>query len=532
MIQTTGISREKILLSIISGIALTMGLPVMGFSYIAWFALIFLLFAIRDTSVRDSFVLGGLSGMAHFASMLYWLVGTMNIYGYLPLWLSVIIFIPLVLYLSLYVVAFAGMVSVFCTGSFFSVFLIPIFWVCLEYIRAFAFTGFPWGLTGYTQYAHLNLIQISDVFGVYGVSFVIVMANAVIFFCLLYLKKEKWQGQPIKAWHTAISLFVMVFVVALVLGYGHIRLKATDKMMTEADKLNVAVIQGNIDQAAKWDLKFRTGTIDKYIRLSEQVNNSHPDLIVWPETATPFYFKYNIEMTKMILQAIRAINTHFVVGSPTVEFSDSEEQYFNSAYLVTPDGDIAARNDKVHLVPFGEYVPFKKWLPFINHLVAQVGEFKTGKKGDTLKWTSADIGVLICYEVIFSELARESVINNAGLLVNITNDAWFGNTSAPYQHFSMAVFRAVENKRSLVRAANTGISGFIDPAGRVLSQSGLSEEAAMMCPVPVIKNQTTIYTRYGNLLVLGCFLVTALIIITRSASQVFEKRGKAEEEKH
>lgn len=524
MIQTAGIGREKIFLSIISGIALTMGFPLVGFSYAAWFALIFLLFAIRNISVRNSFILGVLTGMVHFATLLYWLIGTMNIYGYLSLWLSGIIFILLVFYLSLYVAAFAGLVSLFCSGSFFALFLIPVFWVCLEYIRSFAFTGFPWGLIGYTQYDHLNLIQISDIFGVYGVSFVIALANAVIFFTLLYVKKEKWHGRHMDARRTAASFLMMLSVFSLIMIYGNARLKSADTMMAESEKLNVAVIQGNIEQAVKWDLKFRTDTIEKYIRLSEQANKDHPDLIVWPETATPFYFKYNIEMTKMVLQAIQAMETHFVVGSPTVEFMEPLDHYYNSAYLVTPDGDIAARNDKVHLVPFGEYVPLKKWLPFINHIVAQVGEFKAGKKGDTLKWGPADIGVLICYEIIFPELASEIVANNAGLLINITNDAWFGKTSAPYQHFSMAVFRAVENRRSLIRAANTGISGFIDPAGRVLKQSALFEEDAMTCSVPVIKNQTTFYNRHGNLLVLGCFIVLAIIIMIKLAGQVFRKK--------
>ena len=524
MIQTTGIGREKIFLSIVSGVALTMGFPLVGFSYAAWVALTFLLFAIRDTSVWNSFILGMLAGMVHFATLLYWLIGTINIYGYLPLWLSVIIFISLVFYLSLYVAAFAGMVGFLCSGSVFSLFLIPVFWVCLEYIRSFAFTGFPWGLIGYTQYAHLNLIQISDIFGVYGVSFVIALSNTVIFFGLLYLKKKKWHGRSMDARKTAASFLMLISVFVMIMVYGDARLRSADQMIGESEKLNVAVIQGNIEQAAKWDLKFRTDTIKEYIRLSEQANKARPDLIVWPETAAPFYFKYNIEMTKMVLQSIRAMKTYFVVGSPTVEFADPRDHYYNSAYLVAPDGDIAARNDKVHLVPFGEYVPFKKWLPFIDHMVAQVGEFDAGEKEDTLKWAPADIGVLICYEVIFPELASEMVANNAGLLVNITNDAWFGNTSAPYQHFSMAVFRAVENRRALIRAANTGISGFINPAGRVLARSELFEEAAMTCSVPVIKNQTTIYTRYGNLLVLCCFIVLAFIIIIKLAGQVFGKK--------
>lgn len=518
-IQMPGPGREKIFLSIISGIALTMGFPKFGFSGAAWVAFVCLLFAVRNVSVRHGFILGLVAGMVHFATLVYWLIGTMHIYGFLPLWLSVIIFIPLVFYLALYVAVFAGLVTGFCSGSFFSLFLIPVFWVCLEYVRSFAFTGFPWGLIGYTQYKQLYLIQISDIFGVYGLSFAILLVNAAIFFALLYFKKEKWQGRPISGRKTAAACVAAILVLGLIVAYGNARLKSVDLMIAESEKLNVAVIQGNIDQAAKWDEKLRTRTIDKYIRLSEAANKTRPDLIVWPETAAPFYFKYNIELTKRVLQAMGSMKTYFVFGSPTVELEGTEYYYYNSAYLVTPDGDIADRNDKVHLVPFGEYVPLKKWLPFIHHIVAQVGGFQSGEKGKTLKWGPANIGMLICYEIIFPELAAEMVANDAGFLVNITNDAWFGKTSAPYQHFSMAVFRAVENRRTLVRAANTGISGFVDPAGRISSCSGLFTEAAMTWPVPVIKDYLTFYTRHGNLPVLGCFLVLGISIILRTAGR-------------
>jgi apolipoprotein N-acyltransferase len=304
-------------------------------------------------------------------------------------------------------------------------------------------------------------------------------------------------------------------VGVLMLAYGESRLKTLDALAAASEKVNVAVVQGNIEQAVKWDMAFRTQTIDTYVRLSRQANTARPDLIVWPETATPFYLLYNIELTKTVLQAIQDIGTYFVVGSPTVEFTDQGEHYFNSAYLVTPDGDIADRNDKVHLVPFGEYVPFKRFLPFISHIVAQVGEFRPGQVGDTLDWPSADIGVLICYEIIFPELAARMVANNAGILVNITNDAWFGKSSAPHQHFSMAVFRAVENRRALVRAANTGISGFIDPAGRVVKKSGLFEAATLTYPVPVVRDHLTFYNRHPHLLVLCCFLVSGICIIFR-----------------
>jgi apolipoprotein N-acyltransferase len=168
--------------------------------------------------------------------------------------------------------------------------------------------------------------------------------------------------------------------------------------------------------------------------------------------------------------------------------------------------------DKTHLVPFGEYVPLKKWLPFLGKIVAQVGDFKSGKKGNTLSWKNQRIGVQICYEIIFPGLSRAMVRNNASLLINITNDAWFGKTSGPYQHFSMTVFRAVENRRSLVRAANTGISGFIDPAGRVMASTALLKEAAVTQTVPLLKERT-VYTNIGDLFAQVCLAVVLLVTL-------------------
>jgi apolipoprotein N-acyltransferase len=179
-----------------------------------------------------------------------------------------------------------------------------------------------------------------------------------------------------------------------------------------------------------------------------------------------------------------------------------------------PEGRSAGKYDKVHLVPFGEYVPLKKWLPFIKKLVAQTGDFKTGKKGAVLKAGPYKIGVLICYEIIFPGLSRASSENGADLLANITNDAWYGTTSAPYQHFSMTVFRAVENKRSLVRSANTGISGFIDPVGRINGSTPLFKEAVMTQPMPVIKLKT-VYTRFGDIFAMTCLGITIITFILR-----------------
>jgi apolipoprotein N-acyltransferase len=506
-------NQSKIILAIVSGIALTAGFPGVGFSYAAWIAFVFLFYAMQDLSARQSFVLGLVAGFVHFATLLYWLVGTMHVYGYLPIWLSTMVFLLLVFYLALYMAVFLWLVRLFCFKPLVLMILAPALWVCLEYLRTFLITGFPWGLLGYTQYKHLYLMQIADILGVYGMSFVIVFANVVIYFLLLYVKGLCWQAEKVSKKLLVVSISLLVAVSVLIWSYGHIRLKFVDKMIAESETIKIALIQGNIEQTDKWDLEYRKDIISTYFRLSDQAMAYHPDLIVWPETATPFYFKYNKKLTDMVLQGIRSADTYFLIGSPSVEFAKPEDRYYNSAYLITPQGEIAGRYDKTHLVPFGEYVPLKKWLPFINHMVAQVGGFKSGPAGHTLKWGPADIGVQICYEVIFPQLASQMVANNSEIIVNITNDAWFGETGAPYQHFSMAVFRAVENRRSLVRAANTGISGFIDPAGRVLEASSLFKEDAMVRSVPVIRNYISFYTRYGDLPVLMSFIATMIIVM-------------------
>jgi apolipoprotein N-acyltransferase len=215
-----------------------------------------------------------------------------------------------------------------------------------------------------------------------------------------------------------------------------------------------------------------------------------------------------------VTDAVRQAGTYLLAGSPSVDAKEGRQAYYNSAYLVTPEGHAGQRYDKVHLVPFGEYVPLKGILSFAGKMVAQVGDFSAGEKGRTLTWKedNAPIGVQICFEIIFPGLSRSLAKNGAGMLVNLTNDAWFGRTSAAYQHFSMAVFRAVENRRSLVRCANTGISGFIDPVGRVDAQTSLFEDAVVDREIPELQ-KTSIYTRFGDLLALVCLLGLAGLAI-------------------
>lgn len=506
------INRSKLISAIISGFLLTLSFPGIQWSFVAWFALVPLFWALQDLSSGDAFRIGLVAGFIHSVTLMYWVVFTMHTYGYLPWWLSIIILFLFAAYLALYPAVFSFLLIRFCKTPFGFVVAGPCLWVVLEYFRGVFLTGFPWALLGYSQFNNLHLIQISDIFGVYGVTFLIVAVNIIIFQLILHVSRGELNGVKTKAVKVFATCFAVVAMVILVWVYGHLKIASFDESADREQAVDIALIQGNIDQAHKWDPAFQIITTNRYRSLSLSVKDEKPDLVVWPETATPFYFFRSRELTDAVVETIIGTGTDFLIGSPSVRESELGFSHFNSAYLVGKDGNKMGTYDKVHLVPFGEYVPLKRWLPFLGKMVAQVGDFSRGKKGDALKWKDDHhIGVLICYEIIFPDLSRAAVKNGASLLANITNDAWFGKSSAPMQHFSMAVFRAVENKRALVRAANTGISGFIDPLGRVHGKTAIFEEAVSVKTLPLM-DEATFYTRFGDLFVLICFFVVATII--------------------
>jgi len=511
-LKTNTINRNNIFLALLSGLLLTLACPKSGLFWLAWFALLPLLLALRNLSPLNGFYLGFCAGLTHYLTLVYWLAHTMQTYGHLPVYLSLPVLFVLAAYLALYIAFFSMMVTRLCAMPLTLLLTVPFLWVSLEYVRTFLFTGFPWELIGYTQFNVLPLIQISDILGVYGVSFCIAFGNAVIFVMFLYLTKNDWQENTVTKRFAAASILSFAVILALVWFYGTRRIHAVDKLSADSPSAKVAVVQGNIDQAVKWKPAFQHSSTLKYIKLSLQAKQHKPDLIVWPETATPFYFLHHKELSLLVLKGVEDIGTDFLIGSPSFRSGEHGLEYYNSAYLVGPKGNVYGRYNKAHLVPFGEYVPLKKWLPFIDKMVAGVGDFRPGKKGHTLPWGNYRLGIQICYEIIFPDLARAMTKNNAALLVNITNDAWYGKTSAPYQHFSMTIFRAVENRRALIRAANTGISGFIDPAGRVVAATQLFEEALLTQSVPLLQT-TTFYSRFGDLFAIFCLAATLLLAL-------------------
>ena len=501
------------LLAALSGLLLTGAFPKIGLDWLAWFALVPLLAAIANLSAKKSFRIGFIAGLAHYLSLLYWVVPVMRTYGYLPLYLSIAILFLFAAVLALFPAVFSMVLA--AIGRTPARFLIttPLLWVALEYIRTFFCTGFPWALLGHSQYLRHYLIQIADLFGAYGISFLIALSNAALFLALTHMTKQTWQHKPVskRPLAAAAVLFALGFLFTCI--YGAWRIKTTDQLMAVSPTARLAVIQGNIKQTVKWDPAFQAATIKTYKRLSLAAKSENPDLIIWPESATPFYLFYDKEPTQKVIEGIQQADTDFLIGSPSFARNQGNIEYYNSAYLIQPRSKSISKYDKAHLVPYGEYVPFKRWLPFLGKVVAQVGDFRPGKSGKILPWKKdASLGIQICYEIIFPGLSREMVKNNAVLLLNITNDAWFGTSSGPYQHFSMTIFRAVENRRTLARAANTGISGFIDPAGRILASTALLEEAVVTRTVPLI-HKKTFYTRFGDLLALACLVGTIFVIL-------------------
>jgi apolipoprotein N-acyltransferase len=485
-----------------TGLLLTASFPHIGWGLIAWIAFVPLFYSIKDLPPSAGFKLGFLAGMVHYVTLLYWIAGVMHHYGQLSYVLCAVVLMLLVLYLSLYPALFALVVNQLRARSFPYYLTAPFFWVALEYVKSFLLSGFPWENLGHSQYNRLHLIQISDIFGVYGLSALIMAVNCVLF--------EVWETISRNrgfAWKPVLGVALMV---AGSLTYGTWRIEKIDRAADTAPKRAIALVQGNIDQSVKWLPSFQHETLQRYGTLSAAALKTDPDLVIWPETALPFYFLHEGDLTVETLRLVRASRAYFLLGSPSFSKTGQRTRYYNSAYLVDPSGKVMGKYDKVHLVPYGEYVPLKRYFPFLGKMVEAVGDFDSGNEGQVLSWGDDRVGVLICFEAIFPELARSMVQNGAKLLINITNDAWFGKSSAPYQHLSMVVFRAVENHRAVARAANTGISAFVDPVGRLLDETPLFEEAIRTRSLPMMSNKS-FYARHGDIFAVACILMSLVI---------------------
>lgn len=493
---------RNIAISFASGILLAAAFPLLDWSIVAWCALVPLLLVMSERP----FLYGYAAGIGFFSVALYWLNIVMVTYGRLPWAISILAYLLLVGYLALYFALPVWLAERFQKRLGVSILLsLPILWVASEFLRGVLLTGFPWALIGYSQHANLSIIQSADLVGVYGVSGLIIASNCVLTALLRAFRLRDKSLIPKRA----LVVFLCIFVANYV--YGIIGLGSDIDRIDNPVK--VGLVQGNIDQSIKWSPDHQLSTIQNYLSLSEKAIQSGTRLLIWPESATPFYLQDPSPLSDRVRQLASRNNQYLLTGSPAYEYTQEDVRYLNSAFLISPDGDFIGRGDKVHLVPFGEYVPLDNFLPFVNKLVAGIGDFSPG---DVRPIGMADgrLGVLVCYEGIFPELARAYVETGSELLVNVTNDAWFGRSSAPYQHLSMARFRAIENRRWLVRSANTGISAIVAPSGRVALASSIFEADVVVGDV-TFRSEMSLYTRLGDVVPIG-FLVISLIWFIRS----------------
>jgi len=460
-----------------------------------------LLYAVRKNSPKSSFKLGFLTGFVAYSGIFYWLNIVMTTYGKLPLLVSCALTLLMAAYMATYLATAVALTRFAEEHSVPPLLTFPFIWVALEYTRAHILTGFPWASLGYTQYRTLPLIQIADITGVYGVSFLIVLVNLFLFQLWRWVRGKDGATYPFLATAAAVSLFL------LTLFYGFISLNRDDT----GREIKVALAQGNIPQDVKWDPAFQEETVAIYERLSRKTAGTATQLIVWPESSLPFFYQKESAYSNRISSLARELNSYLVVSSPALEFEGGAERLLNSAFLISSDGSTVGRSDKLHLVPFGEYVPLATLLPFVKKMVQGIGDFSPGKNVTPLAAPFGKMGILVCFEGIFPEISRDYVRNGAGLLVNITNDAWFGDSSAPYQHLSMTIFRAVENRVPLVRSANTGITAFIDSRGHVQGMSRLFSEAVLTGKVR-LGFEHSFYTRFGDLFAFICIAVSLTVL--------------------
>ncbi|MEE9402318.1 MAG: apolipoprotein N-acyltransferase, partial [Desulfobacteria bacterium] len=360
-----GIRLFDVTLAATTGLLLTASFPKISCGFLAWVAFVPLFYSIKNTSPLGSFKLGFLAGLVHYATLLYWIAGVIHHYGRLSTVLCVVVFMLFAFYLSLYSGLFAMVVGQLRARSLPYYLAAPFFWVALEYVRSFFLSGFPWENLGHSQYNRLHLIQLSDILGVYGLSALIMAVNAVLF--------EAWDTISENRGTAWKPVLIVVLVIAGFLTYGTWRIGKLDKAVEAAPKHVVALVQGNIDQSKKWLPAFQHEILRRYGTLSVDALRAGPDLIIWPETALPFYFLHDEDLTRETLNLVRTCGVHFLLGSPSFRKDGQGIRYYNSAYLVDPRGEVVGKYDKVHLVPYGEYVPLKRCFPFLGKMVEAVG---------------------------------------------------------------------------------------------------------------------------------------------------------------
>jgi apolipoprotein N-acyltransferase len=500
--------------AIASGLALALAFPKFDFNLLAWVAFVPLFYAIEGEPLKRVFGWAYLQGLATYVGSLYWIVVPLHDFAGVRFELAMI---PMLLLAG--VVAFYSALAIWA-GEYIArrlriaaVITMPIAWAGVEWLRTYFPIGFPWNLLGYAAWHNLLLIQFAEFTGVYGVSALIVFFNMVVYVVIFRRGRARMQ---------TISLSVLTGLMVMVVAFGGWRLNRLEKLPATGS-LKVALVQGDIPQSLKWDPNFLPQSFKVYEDETARSAERQADLVVWPEAAAAFYFqpddRYPVQLANdakyraELLELASKGGVPILFGAPALGIENGQVGFYNRAYLVSGKGEVVAHYDKMQLVPFGEYVPARALLgTLVNRVVPGFGDMFPGTVQTLFPVKGALLGVLICYESIFPDLTRLEVKNGANMLVNITNDAWYGESSAPYQSLAMAAMRSVETKVPMVRVANTGISAIIKPGGEVTARTPLFKRGTEIETV-AWRPMRTVYTMVGDLFAEFCFALTLIGVI-------------------
>jgi apolipoprotein N-acyltransferase len=534
-------------LALLSGVLLALSFPKFGHPAFAWIALVPLLIALagwrrvpkagsrvrngadelgligaegQGATPQRAFRLGLISGIVYFVGTTYWTGEVLQQFGGVPMALALLAMLLLALYLALFPALTALMVAylVRAAGRR-ALFLAPAVWVATEYLRGYLLGGFPWVPLGNSQVTVLPVAQLASVFGVYGLSALVAFVSASLAYGALSAGRDRLVGFGTAA-----------LVVAAVAVWGVLRI-SDGSLTREGTPLRVGLIQGNVAQEDKWNPQEARRIFTTYIAMTRDAVRRGAEFVIWPESSTPFMFEEDDVGETAVRDLARELRVPILFGSDQVDRSGNVIRLYNAAFLITPEGETGGVYRKIHLVPFGEYIPFKNLLYFVSPLVERLADFAPGTSMVMLPVGSHQVNTAICYEVVYPSLIREAVLGGSQLLTTITNDGWYGYSSAPYQHFELASMRAIEQGRYLVRAANTGVTGIVDPYGQVVQRSAIFEQVGLVGEARVLTGRT-IYAAIGDVVAYASMVLTVVALMgvrrVRGSMRTNQKRVSQE----
>ena len=455
--------------------------------------------------VRRALWLGLTAGFVYFVGTVYWTSSVLAVFGGMPRLLALVAMMLLAAYLAIYpAITAMAMARLISQGGRSALFFLPAAWVATEYLRGFLFGGFPWVPLGNSQVTVLAVAQAASVFGVYGLSALVAFVNAAIAFVVLSTGRSRM-----------IAGVATVVVLVGIAAWGSWRV-AEGSLTRQGTALRVGLIQGNVAQEDKLNPSPQTDRriFTSYLAMTRDAVRRGAEYVIWPESSTPFTFGHDAVGEAALRELAREVGVPILFGSDQI-VAEPELRQYNAAFLLGPDGETEAVYRKIHLVPFGEFFPLQEWLTFAAPLVKRFLPFTPGDSVVLLPVNGRPTSTAICYEVVFPSLMRDAVLQGSELLTTVTNDGWYGTSSAPYQHFEMASMRAIEEGRYMARSANTGISGVVDPYGRVVQASAIFEQVGLVVEVRLLSGRT-IYSQIGDVIAyVGMALTMIALVVVR-----------------